>query len=148
MQILFISWEFSPNSEKSYRIIVGVKTFLIIYISFYFIFYFIKSRKIVKRIIYDNIGLIHSLSKQTIYSLYSYYYILCWQIQKEIRKHVLHKHNNANLTAPKSVSTLIDAFTTTTKHRKPPQFYFTIRNMPYWLELNRMKSQKLVANTA
>ena len=144
MQILFISWEFSPNSEKSYRIIVGVKTFLVSYILFYLIFYFIKSRNIT----YNIICLIHSLSKQTIYSLYSYYYILCWQIQKEIRKHVLHKHNNANLTAPKSVSTLIDAFTTTTKHRKPPQFYFTIRNMPYWLELNRMKSQKLVANTA
>ena len=28
MQILFISWEFSPNSEGSYRIIVGVTKFI------------------------------------------------------------------------------------------------------------------------
>lgn len=30
MQILFISWEFSPNSEGSYRIIVGVTKFILI----------------------------------------------------------------------------------------------------------------------
>ena len=132
MQILFISWEFSPNSEKSYRIIVGVKTFLIIYISFYFIFYFIKSRNnklqkesymitLVLFIVFQNKQFIH----------YIHITIFCVDKYKKKSGNTYYINNNANLTAPKSVSTLIDAFTTTTKHRKPPQFYFTIRNMPY-----------------
>ena len=57
--------------------------------------------------------------------------IFCVDKYKKKSGNTYYINNNANLTAPKSVSTLIDAFTTTTKHRKPPQFYFTIRNMPY-----------------
>ena len=147
MQILFISWEFSPNSEKSYRIIVGVKTFPVLHILFYLITYFTKSRKIVKIIIYHNICFFMVFqTKKFIH--YIHITIFCVDKYKKKSGNTYYINNNANLTAPKSVSTLIDAFTTTTKHRKPPQFYFTIRNMPYWLELNRMKSQKLVANTA
>ena len=31
MQILFISWEFSPNSESSYRIIGGLTKFIVFF---------------------------------------------------------------------------------------------------------------------
>ena len=67
--------------------------------------------------------------KQTIH--YIHITIFCVDKYKKKSGNTYYINNNANLTAPKSVSTLIDAFTTTTKHRKPPQFYFTIRNMPY-----------------